>query len=100
MYITQYSVYGLDSTTTKYHKSVQYEGKVVSKKIDKHFIGRLGHGGHWNTNTYIIVEFNNRTYEEKYSNWGLVSNIKLNKGDCVTVIESFYPSHEIKIVEQ
>lgn len=100
MYITQYSVYGLDSTTTKYHKSVQYEGKVVSKKIDKHFIGRLGHGGHWNTNTYITVEFNNRTYEEKYSNWGLVSNIKLNEGDCVTVIESFYPSHEIKIVEQ
>ena len=41
MYITQYSVYGLDSTTTKYHKSVQYEGKVVSKKIDEHFIGRL-----------------------------------------------------------
>lgn len=99
MYITQYSVYGLDSTTTKYHKSVQYEGKVVSKKISKRFIGRAGHGGHWNTNTYITVEFNNRTYEENYSNWGLVSDIKLNEGDCVTVIESFYPSHEIKIIE-
>ena len=42
---------------------------------------------------------NNRTYEEKYSNWGSVSDIKLNEGDCVTVIESFYPSHEIKIIE-
>lgn len=93
IYVMEYSLYDLDSAVYKYKATKTYDGVIINKEKNSHFVGVVGKGGHYVTDYNLIIKFNNTTIEQDDIN--LFE--KYNKGDKVKVIESWYPYHNIKI---
>lgn len=93
LYVMEYSLYNMDSVVYIYKQTKTYNGIVIDKNKNSHFVGVVGKGGHRRTNHCIIVKFNNTETSIKDRN---LYN-KYNKGDKVKVTEQFYPYHSITI---
>ena len=93
LYVMEYSLYNMDSVVYKYKQTKTYNGIVIDKNKNSHFVGVVGKGGHMQTNYYLTVKFNNT--ETTIEDRNLYN--KYNKGDEVKVTEQFYPYHSITI---
>ena len=93
IYVKEYSLYNLDSTIVRYYADKIYPGVVVNKRHSSYYQGIPGKGGHYVTQYYVQIKINDTMYEFQNSIW----YYKYNKGDRVTVKESWYPKHHIEI---
>ena len=95
LYYKEYKIFNLDSVIYKYHKPITYDGKVINKYTTGHFVGVAGKGGHHVTDYHLIIQFNNRTYEETWQ----TTYDRFNNGENLKVVEKFYPRYEIILIK-
>lgn len=93
LYYKEYTLYNKDSCVYKYHKPITYEGIISDKRKSGGFVGVPGKGGHYVHHYKTEVLYNNKTYLDRTSS----TFYRFNKGEKVTVTETFYPRFEVEI---
>ena len=96
LYYKEYTIYNLDSTIYKYHKSITYNGIITKKYKSSRFVGVPGKGGHRVTDYHLVISYNNKGYEE--SNSTVYNRFQLNEN--VKVVETFYPEFRVEIIKK
>ena len=96
LYVKEYSMYNKDSVINVYKKPMRYNGIIINKRTSGHFVGVVGKGGHYKTNHYITVQYNNKTHEFQSSE--LYHQYK--EKEYVVVEEVFYPRTQINLYKK
>ena len=98
IYYKQYSIFGYNYSINKFHKPITYDGKVIKKNRNSHWMGCPGKGGRMVTDYTLVIEFNGKThkFDEKYS---MSIYNSCNKGDNVKVTEYFYPKYKVEFTK-
>ena len=96
LYVKEYSMYNKDSVINVYKKPMRYNGIITNKRTFRHFVGVVGKGGHYKTNYYITVQYNNKTHEFQSSE---LYHQYTEKEDVV-VEEVFYPRTQINLYKK
>jgi hypothetical protein len=92
LYVKQYTLYNRDSIVSVYKKPQQFVG-VVSKKLKTTQFSIVS--GTKET-VYTIITYKDKTFETRNRS---IYN-EYNKGDLVTIEESWYPQHTLKIIKR
>lgn len=95
IYVKQYSIYNKDSVVIAFKQHKIYDGIVIDKHKNTSFFGVAGKGGHIRITYRTIIEYNNKTFHYHGSNY----YYRYNEGDKVKVKESWYPYHNVEILE-